>query len=101
MVKLVGVVDDNDKSKRAAADNKVGCGPSSGPCEDGGHDDTTCLSRRQIPLVIDDTLTMVMELDDNCVACGQEDNISSGSKGGSKNRNKDPDWEAFLKTYKR
>ena len=51
--------------------------------------------------IFDDKLTMVMELDDNCVACGQEDNISNGSKGGSKNRNKDPDWEAFLKTYKR
>jgi hypothetical protein len=42
-------------------------GGSTVPTSDG--EQTVCLARRQLPLVIDNDLTMIMALDDVCLAC--------------------------------
>ena len=62
-----------------------------------GDDNTTggrhCLARRQIPVEIEPDLTMVMALDDNCLACGDH---SPGHTG-----HRDTDKETFLRNYRR
>ena len=54
MAKLVGVLHDDD-------DEKPGLKSKSSK--------NKCEARRQIPLTIDDNLTMVMALDNTCLAC--------------------------------
>ena len=74
MVKLVGVL---------------------GGCEDktSGDSGRECLARRQFPLVIESDLTMVMALDERCLACGDQNHGHSGHR--------DTDKETFLRNYRR
>ena len=67
MVKLVGVVKESEE-----------CSPV-----------RRCLARRQFPVEIEPELTMVMALDDSCVACA----------GGDKRT--EPGTDVFLRNYKR
>ena len=55
MAKLVGVLHDDDDDEKPGLKSKS----SKNKCE----------ARRQIPLTIDDNLTMVMALDNTCLAC--------------------------------
>ena len=69
MVKLVGVVKETESEE---------CSPV-----------RRCLARRQFPVEIEPELTMVMALDDSCVACA----------GGDKRT--EPGTDVFLRNYKR
>ena len=73
MVKLVGVI--------GAAEEK----------EKG--ESRVCLARRQFPLVIEPDLTMIMALDDSCLACG--------AKAGASKHKDISDWNFFLRNYRR
>ena len=77
MVKLVGVL---------------------GGCEDktSGDSGRECLARRQFPLVIESDLTMVMALDERCLACGDQTHGHIGHTG-----HRDTDKETFLRNYRR
>ena len=57
---------------------------------------SVCLARRQFPLEIEPDLTMIMALDDSCMACG---GCHSSSQASSKH--KDRDWDVFLRNYRR
>ena len=57
---------------------------------------SVCLARRQFPLEIEPDLTMIMALDDSCMACGGS---HSSSLASSKHR--DRDWDVFLRNYRR
>ena len=76
MVKLVGVI--------GAAEEK----------EKG--ESRVCLARRQFPLVIEPDLTMIMALDDSCLACG-----GSHSPSSKVSKHRDRDAEVFLRNYRR
>ena len=78
MVKLVGVIGADEG--KAPVESRV------------------CLARRQFPLVIEPDLTMIMALDDSCLACGGS-HSSSSSPTSSKHR--DRDWDVFLRNYRR
>ena len=58
-------------------------------CEEKGEENSSCLAKRQMPVTIDDDLTMIMALDDNCVACGDDKPTDT------------QDRNNFLKNYKR
>jgi len=68
MVKLVGILDDGD-----------GGGPKA------------CLARRQIPLEIEPDLTMIMALEESCLACGP---------GDQQHQHHEPKDEIFHRNYK-
>ena len=78
MVKLVGVIGGGEE--KDVVESRV------------------CLARRQFPLVIEPELTMIMALDDSCLACGGS-HSSSSSLASSKHR--DRDWDVFLRNYRR
>ena len=83
MVKLVGVINGDDKN--------------SGDGAGGGR---VCLARRQFPLEIEPDLTMIMALDDSCIACG--DTAGDHHKHGhGRGKQKDVDKENFLRNYRR
>ena len=84
MVKLVGVI--------GGGDDKSG-----GGTETGGQS-RVCLARRQFPLAIEPELTMIMALDDSCLACGAREDKSCKW---TKQIKKDRDWEVFLRNYRR
>jgi len=74
MVKLVGVL---------------------GGGEEGGvNSQRVCLARRQLPLSIEQDLTMIMALDDYCMACGADPCCQN-----NKHLN-NQDWTSFLRNYK-
>ena len=75
MVKLVGVLGGGEEG--GAASPRV------------------CLARRQLPLTIEQDLTMIMALDDYCMACGV-DPCGQGSR-----HLHDQDWGNFLRNYRR
>jgi len=82
MVKLVGVINGDDKN--------------SGDGAGGGR---VCLARRQFPLEIEPDLTMIMALDDSCIACG--DTAGDQHKHGhGRGKQKDVDKENFLRNYR-
>jgi len=83
MVKLVGVLGGGED------------GESSSPRE--------CLARRQLPLSIEPDLTMVMALDDSCMACGVDPcgrgcGVEPCGRGHGKNSGHD--WGNFLRNYR-
>ena len=55
------------------------------------------MARRQFPLVIEPDLTMVMALDERCLACGAH----SGHGDISHSAHRDTDKETFLRNYRR
>ena len=75
MVKLVGVIGGVDEKEKEKG--------------------RVCLARRQFPLVIEPELTMIMALDDSCLACGGPHSSSTSSK------HRDRDWDVFLRNYRR
>ena len=52
MVKLVGVLGVGEEGGTASA--------------------RVCLAKRQVPVTIEQDLTMIMALDDYCIACGED-----------------------------
>ena len=78
MVKLVGVIGGGEEKEKADTEGRV------------------CLARRQFPLEIEPDLTMIMALDDSCMACG---GCHSSRPASSKQR--DRDWDVFLRNYRR
>ena len=55
-----------------------------------------CLARRQLPLTIEQDLTMIMALDDYCMACGGMDPCGQDSQ-----KVHDQDCGNFLRNYRR
>ena len=78
MVKLVGVIGGGEEKEKADTEGRV------------------CLARRQFPLEIEPDLTMIMALDDSCMACG---GCHSSSLAAAKH--KDRDRDVFLRNYRR
>ena len=76
MVKLVGVIGGEDKNSAEDSEARP-----------------PCLARRQFPLVIEPELTMIMALDDSCLACG--------AKAGASKHKDISDWNFFLRNYRR
>ena len=76
MVKLVGVIGGEDKKTSEGAETRP-----------------VCLARRQFPLVIEPELTMIMALDDSCLACG--------ARAGANKHRDASDWNFFLRNYRR
>ena len=108
MVKLVGVV---SEEREGQCEGGSQC---SSPVSSDHGSMRQCLARRQFPLVIEPGLTMMMALDDSCVACGHGSTHGSprshGDNGGLRSqqgantrssRSKDPAWEVFLRNYRR
>ena len=79
MVKLVGVIGGEDKNSAEDSEARP-----------------PCLARRQFPLVIEPELTMIMALDDSCLACG-----GSHSPSSKASKHRDRDAEVFLRNYRR
>ena len=78
MVKLVGVIGGGEEKEKAEKEGRV------------------CLARRQFPLEIEPDLTMIMALDDSCMACGGSHSYSQASS-----KHRDRDWDVFLRNYRR
>lgn len=79
MVKLVGVIGDDDEDK---SDKR-----------------RECTSRRHFPLEIEPELKMMVALDDSCLGCGPETADKQGQEQKSQKWNRDTDL--FLKNYRR
>ena len=75
MVKLVGILGGGDE------------GSSKSP--------RMCLARRQLPLTIEADLTMIMALDEHCMACGVDPCVKANKAIDSQ------DWANFLRNYRR
>jgi len=74
MVKLVGILGGGDE------------GSSKSP--------RMCLARRQLPLTIEADLTMIMALDEHCMACGVDPCVKANRAIDSQ------DWANFLRNYR-
>jgi len=75
MVKLVGVIGTEDKKDNEGSEARP-----------------LCVARRQFPLVIEPELTMIMALDDGCLACG--------ARAGANKHRDISDWNFFLRNYR-
>ena len=75
MVKLVGVLGGGEEGEVASP--------------------RVCLARRQLPLTIEQDLTMIMALDDYCMACGGDPCRQGGGHRGDQDRGN------FLRNYRR
>jgi len=65
-----------------------------GSGEEGGEaSPRVCLARRQLPLTIEQDLTMIMALDDYCMACGVDPCCNNPHVH-------DQDWANFLRNYR-
>ncbi len=84
MAKLVGIIHDDEDNSSAERNKRA-----------------KCLARRQLPLTIEQDLTMIMALDDACLACGTfpETNSGSSSKKSNANSSNAGDRSAFLRKY--
>ena len=83
MVKLVGVIGDDDEKSDKGSENKR----------------RECTSRRHFPLEIEPELKMMVALDDRCLGCGPDTPDKPGEKTTSNQYSRDT--EVFLKNYKR
>ena len=84
MVKLVGVIGDDDDKSNNGSDNKR----------------RECTSRRHFPLEIEPELKMMVALDDSCLGCGPETGEDKPGHG-LMSEQWSRDTEVFLKNYKR
>ena len=89
--KLVGVYhEDPDPASPAGSADSSGSHPNNKPVK-------KCLARRQVPLTIEPDLTMIMALDESCLACGSGGGHATSSN--VKGTNYTSERDSFLRKY--